>query len=78
MDTTQEVFYLHEIPEKSKIHESCSDGSKFFIFHHPDGMYSYCVTEKGAIVHLGMMQPLVKFADGYKFFDHFKSKASIS
>lgn len=58
---------LYDIPKGSKIYESCSDGSEYFIYDHEDGMYSYCITEKGAIVHLGMCQPLVKFEDGYKF-----------
>lgn len=60
-------MFLHEIPRKSKIYEPCSDGSTYFIYDHPDGMYSYCVTEKGAIVHLGLAQSLVAFEDGYKF-----------
>lgn len=58
---------LIDIPKKSKIYESCSDGSTYFIFDHPDGMYSYCITEKSAIVHLGLMQRLKKYKDGYKF-----------
>lgn len=62
------VLHLYDIPHQSKIYESCSDGSSFFIYDHPDGMYSYCVTEKGAIVHLGMVEELVKFKDGYKFY----------
>jgi hypothetical protein len=58
---------LHEIPMKSKIYEEVSDGSKFFVYDHPDGMYSYCVSEKGAVVHLGLMQELKNYKDGYKF-----------
>jgi hypothetical protein len=58
---------LRDIPRRSKIYESCTDGSTFFIMDHPDGMYSFCVTEKGAIVHLGIMQELQPYADGYKF-----------
>lgn len=58
---------LYDIPFKSKIYEKCSDGSSYFIFDHPDGMYSYCVTEKGGIVHLGMAAPLKKYKNGYKF-----------
>ena len=58
---------LYEIPEKSKIYEEVSDGSSYFIYDHPDGMYSYCVSEKGGICHLGLSQELVEFEDGYKF-----------
>ncbi len=58
---------LHEIPHKSKIYEAVSDGSIYFIYDHPDGMYSYCISEKGAIVHLGLMQELEEYKDGYKF-----------
>lgn len=57
---------LFEIEKGSKIYCEVSDGSKFIIYHHPDGIYSYCKTEKGAVVHLGLMQPLQKFRDGYK------------
>lgn len=58
---------LHEIPEKSKIYEEVTDDSDYFIFDHIDGAYSYCISEKGAIVHLGASQELVPYLDGYKF-----------
>ncbi len=58
---------LYEIPNGSKIHESCSDGSTFFTFHRIDGSYSTCTTEKGALVHLRASCPLVAHEDGYKF-----------
>lgn len=57
---------LYEAPNKSKIYETVSDGSKYFIYDHPDGMYGYCVSEKGAIIHLGITTELVKYKDGYK------------
>lgn len=57
---------LYDIPKQSKIYEECSDGSKHFIFDHLDGMYSYCITEKGGIVHLARFTPLEKYKDGYK------------
>ena len=43
---------LFEIPRKSKVYCSASDGSEYVMFEKIDGMYSYCVTEKGSIVHL--------------------------
>jgi len=58
---------LYEIPRQSKIYETVSDGSSYFIYDHPDGAYSYCISEKGAICHLSMSQELVEFEDGYKF-----------
>lgn len=58
---------LHEIPNKSKIYEKVSDGSEYFIYDHPDGMYSYCISEKGGVCHLGLSQELEKYKDGYKF-----------
>ena len=58
---------LLDIPRESKIYESCSDGSKFFVFHHLDGMYSYCHTELGEVVHLSVFAELETFEDGYKF-----------
>lgn len=57
---------LFEIPEKSKIYEKVSDGSTYIIFHHLDGMYSYCTTEKGSIIHLAGFTPLKSYKDGYK------------
>ncbi len=57
---------LYEIEKESKIYEECSDGSDHFIFNHLDGMYSYCTTEKGGVVHLAGATPLVKYKDGYK------------
>lgn len=56
---------LFNIPNNSKIYEECSDGSKYFIFMHPDGLYSYCKTEKGNVVHLSITTPLKKHKDGY-------------
>ncbi len=58
---------LYEIKLPAKIYEGASDGSTFFTVDHMDGMYSYCVTEKGAVVHLGGGQELEKHEDGYKF-----------
>lgn len=56
---------LYEIPQRSKIYGECSDGSEYIIFDHIDGMYSYCETEKGAILHLSASAPLKPFKDGY-------------
>lgn len=58
--------YLYQIPQKSKIYEKVTDGSRFVIFDHLDGMYSYCITEKGAVVHLAVGTPLRKYKDGWK------------
>lgn len=61
---------LFEIPNKSKIYLvdgiEASDGSSFLIYDHPDGMYSYCVTEKSNVVHLALSTPVTKYKDGYK------------
>lgn len=57
---------LFNMQKGIKIYEECSDGSKYFIFDHADGMYSYCITEKLNPVHLAMATPLVKYKDGYK------------
>ena len=58
--------YLHEIPQNSKIYAAMSDGSKYFMFHHLDGMYSFCVTEKDNVYHLAAMTLLRKYKDGYR------------
>lgn len=57
---------LYEIPRQSKIYEEVSDGSSYFIYDHEDGMYSYCVSEKGAVVHLFIGTAMVEYKDGYK------------
>jgi hypothetical protein len=62
-----EPVNVYTIPRNSKIYEGCSDGSTWFTMCHPDGLYSFCRTEKGAIVHLGVGQDLVPYEDGYKF-----------
>jgi hypothetical protein len=59
-------MYLYEIPQKSKIFCECSDGSKYIIFNHLDGMYSHCTTEKGGTVHLAGGCPLKETEGGYK------------
>ena len=60
---------LYNIPEKSKIYAELSDGSKFLIFDHLDGAYSYCITEHHNIIHLSVGTPLRKYKDGYKIYD---------
>lgn len=57
---------LHEIPRESKIYAALSDGSKYLIYDHPDGMFSYCVSEKGGVVHLSLFSKLRKYKDGYR------------
>ena len=57
----------YDLPNGSKVLEECSDGSKYFIFNHPDGMYSHCTTEKGETVHLGLNEEMEKVEGGYKF-----------
>jgi len=57
---------LKDIPKESKIFCEVSDGSTFVTFNHLDGMYSYCTTEKGDIVHLSRFTPLEKVEGGFK------------
>lgn len=57
---------LYDIPRDSKIYNDVSDGSKYFMFKRLDGMYSYCVSEKGGVCHLGASTELKKYKDGYK------------
>ncbi len=57
---------LMDIPRESRIFCEASDGSKWITFHHLDGMYSYCTTQKGGVVHIGVMQPLIEVIGGYK------------
>ena len=57
---------LYEIPKDSKIFCETSDDSTFIIFHHTDGMFSYCTTEKGGVIHLSVSTPLKAVEGGYK------------
>jgi len=54
------------IKKGDKIYAEFSDGSKYCKFYHLDGMYSYCVTEKGGVVHLHTATE-IEIKDG-KFF----------
>lgn len=57
-----------DLPSKQgiKIFAELSDGSKYLVFDHLDGMYSYCTTEKGGVIHLSVGTPLVECEGGYK------------
>ena len=60
---------LYDIPKGSRIKvETIQDGKKlgdFIIFHHLDGMYSYCTVEgTKEVCHLGGGQKLKKSKDG--------------
>ena len=57
---------LYDIKKGRKIYIECSDGSKYIVFDHIDGMYSYCTTQKGGVVHLSASSPLKNYKDGYK------------
>jgi len=56
---------LYDLEKGSKILADLSDGSSYVIFDHLDGMYSYCVTEKGGVLHLSGATPLKKEGDYY-------------
>lgn len=55
---------LLDIPRDSKVICQCSDGSNYLTFRHIDGMYSFCVTEKGGVAHLFCMTELSLLPDG--------------
>lgn len=59
----KKTYKLYELPrgQNIKIDDvECSDGSTYIIFHHIDGMYSYCTTEKGGVIHVSASTELVK------------------
>lgn len=56
---------LYDIPKGSKIAMDLSDGSSYAIFDHIDGMYSYCETEKGGVIHFAASTPLKQQGDHY-------------
>lgn len=55
---------LYEIKLPITVNEEFEDGSKFFIVKKLDGMYSFCVTQKGSIVHLFSGTELEPQVDG--------------
>lgn len=59
---------LYDLPRDKgiKIFCNCSDGSEYVVFHHVDGLYSYCTTEKGGVIHLAANTPLTKTEGGYE------------
>lgn len=58
---------LYDLKHGAKIvNDGISDGSSFIIFDHIDGMYSYCTTEKGGVIHLSASTPLKKVDDHYE------------
>ena len=57
---------LYQIPKEFIIYAKCSDDSSYLIFKHLDGAYSYCLSEKGNVIHLSNNTPLIKFENGYK------------
>lgn len=59
---------LHEIPRESKIKVRIlgEDHDTFMTFHHLDGMYSYCTTDDGKILHLSVVTPLKKVNNYYE------------
>lgn len=57
---------LYDLKQGSKIFCECSDGSAFVIFHHIDGVYSYCETEKGGVAHLAAWTELEPVEGGYE------------
>jgi pyruvate/oxaloacetate carboxyltransferase len=65
------ALMLYELSPKQDIKIYCdvSDGSKYIKFDHVDGMYSYCVSEKGGILHPHCTTKVIKFKDGYKFYE---------
>ena len=56
---------LYEIQLPARVFVTASDGSTYIDVDHLDGMYSFCRTEKGAIVHLAASADLVPTAEGY-------------
>ncbi len=57
---------LYDLQKGSKITADVSDGSTFIIFDHIDGAYSYCTTEKGGVIHLSAVTPLIQVGDHYE------------
>lgn len=62
---------LYEAEKGIKIVCDAEDGSKYITFDHLDGMYSYCLTEKGGVAHLAAytnLEPYMGDKEEYKGF----------
>jgi len=53
---------LYEAPKGIRIVEKLSDDSEYLTFDHIDGMYSYCTTEKGGVIHLSASTPIEPYS----------------
>ena len=66
--SSQNTIKLFELPntrDGMKIYGEASDGSGWFTFYHVDGMYSYCITEKGNVSNLSAFAEIKKAGDMY-------------
>lgn len=67
---TNPVKYLYEIPHRSVLVVLEKSRETELIFHHPDGMYSYCTFRdsqrafRTGPVHLAALTPVVLLDDG--------------
>lgn len=43
---------LYEVPRNTKIKFKADGNETTLLFHHVDGMYSYCTDDNGNVVHL--------------------------
>lgn len=64
MKTSKEPTKLYELPNMSPLRVELEDGTiDEAMFHHIDGMYSYCETSDGKSFHLKAWTPM-KEVDG--------------
>lgn len=65
------MVMLYDLPKGARIKEKCVNSKgkvfgEFIIFHHLDGMYSYCTIEGTTrVIHLSVTTPLRKLKSGY-------------
>lgn len=43
---------LYDVPPNTKIKLKCDGEESKLLFHHIDGMYSYCTNDKDEVVHI--------------------------
>ena len=54
---------LYEVPRNSEIRIQTDDGPMTLLFHHIDGLFSYCTDPLGNVVHVSALTEVTVIGD---------------